>query len=99
MEGQYRPRQTGMMTLPITQFIRSTQGRQPVYDGATETAMRKESSFRKWADRHAEDVARSLSGLEKVASRQVSWILESPKEYPAPDVEAAVVQKITQDAS
>jgi hypothetical protein len=86
-----RPRDAGMMTLPVTQFIRGTGGNTQVY-GPAESAMQKESALRKQASRRMRRIAESMGGLSKVASQQVDWVLEEPTRHDAPDVNAALIE-------
>lgn len=89
--NQRRPADAGMMTLPISQFIRGTGTNTQVY-GPSESAMQKESSLQEVAEGRIARIAESLRGLDKVGSQQIDWVLEDPTRHEAPDVGAALIE-------
>lgn len=90
-----RPRDGGMMTMPIANYMQGTSARQPVYgsSGVADHAMSKESSLRKEAAIYCKAVADAMGRMDKVASEQVQYVIDSPEDYEAPDVEAAILRR------
>jgi hypothetical protein len=96
-----RPRQPSMMTMPMANYIRGTGSSPSVYgsSGVAEQAMSKESSLRKEASEYVRAVVKAMGRMDKVASDQIEFVTESPENYEAADVEAALLCRLDRASS